>query len=156
MSKHDLLEGIKVPEYPTMNIHSLDEDKETIFVWKYHGEGPYKCPPEHTMDGISSLHLKDNMHLNAKTLFPQANQAYWWPKLKEDCKQTVKSCLTCQRTTTQRARLPIPFEGHLPTSDAALELMYIDHIKSLPGSYGYIFISCTECCQWIHDAFPAI
>ena len=59
------------------------------------------------------------------------NDGYWWPSMRDDCKQLVSSCLLCQKHTIQR-------EGYHPLksieSSEPMEHIGIDLITDLPSN----------------------
>jgi len=75
-------------------------------------------------------------HGGAKRTTIFLKKAYYWPNLKDDAEEYVKTCLTCQQNQTlnkKQAGLLQP----LPIPEGPWESMSMDFMVSLPPSKGF-------------------
>jgi hypothetical protein len=75
-------------------------------------------------------------HAGAKRTTTFLKKSYYWPNLKEDAEEYVKTCLTCQQNQVlnkKQARLLRP----LPILEGPWESVSMDFMVSLPPSKGF-------------------
>jgi hypothetical protein len=75
-------------------------------------------------------------HGGAKRTTTFLKKSYYWPNLKEDAEEYVKTCLTCQQNRVvnkKQAGLLRP----LPISEGSWESVSMDFMVSLPPSRGF-------------------
>ncbi len=75
-------------------------------------------------------------HGGAKGTTTFFKKSYYWPNLKDNAKEYVKTCLTCQQNRTlnkKQARLLKP----LPIPEGPWENVSMDFMVSLPPSRGF-------------------
>ena len=75
-------------------------------------------------------------HRGVKPILAELVKIYYWPNLRDDVEQYVKSCVTCQQNRTQfrkEAKLLRP----LPISTKSWKSISIDFMTHLPESTGF-------------------
>ena len=75
-------------------------------------------------------------HRGVKPTLAELVKNYYWPNLRDDVEQYVKSCVTCQQNRTQfrkEARLLRP----LPIPTKCWESVSMDFMTHLPESKGF-------------------
>ena len=86
---------------------------------------------------IKAYHCIDHPG-QAESVRRAANQ-YFWPKMKKQIKEFVKTCHCCQ--STKPSKLKSPHTGHFPDPQKRFSHIHIDVCGPLPESGGYKF-----CC----------
>ena len=78
---------------------------------------------------------------------------YYWPKMRQDIKNFVRSCHPCQ--LAKQSRAVDPGIGDFPVPDQRFQFIHLDIVGPLPESFGYKFmLTCYDrCSRWI-EAFP--
>jgi hypothetical protein len=63
-------------------------------------------------------------------------KSYYWPNLKDDAEEYVKTCLTCQQNWTSNKK-QVGLLQPLPIPEGPWESVFMDFMVSLPPSRGF-------------------
>ena len=99
------------------------------------------------------LHYMD--HPGQKETARRITREYYWPGMRRDIGEFVKTCHPCQ--LAKQSPTVNPGIGHFPVPDRRFEYIHIDTVGPLPESQGhrYLLSVLDRCSRWI-EAFPLI
>jgi hypothetical protein len=72
-------------------------------------------------------------HSGFPVTYSRLRKLFAWPKMKQQVKEYVQSCLICQQAKPERVRYPGLLQP-LPTPEAAWQTVTMDFIEGLPSS----------------------
>ncbi|XP_068094799.1 uncharacterized protein [Hyperolius riggenbachi] len=131
-----VIKGEHVKGYP--RDFDYVKDKDTLNLLVGTDEGIKTCPPpDHRDEILLKCHTSNTPHLNVQTMNKML-LSYWWPGIKQDVNRTVRSCLTCQKVTTQYKKKG--YVGRLEIGKNNLSLLYADHIGPLEPIRGFSYV----------------
>ncbi|GFV28649.1 hypothetical protein TNCV_3985991 [Trichonephila clavipes] len=70
-------------------------------------------------------------HMDAKKTLHNLKQRYWWPNMRKDCKNYVRSCHKCQ-VVNRLAANAYGLLQQLPILTTPWEIVSVDHVICLP------------------------
>ena len=108
-------------------------------------------PEKHRSLVLNLFHHGD--HAGQKEILRRTASEYYWPKMRQDIKNFVRSCHPCQ--LAKQSRAVDPGIGDFPVPDQRFQFIHLDIVGPLPESFGYKFmLTCYDrCSRWI-EAFP--
>ena len=115
-------------------------------------DNPRPIIPKSHRDLIANLfHHGD--HPGIKESLRRCSREYYWPSLKKDITNFVKSCHPCQQA--KQSRTVDPGIGDFPVPDKRFQHIHLDVVGPLPESDGHKFLLTIydRCSRWT-EAYP--
>ena len=109
-------------------------------------------PKEHRDTVVNLLHHAD--HPGAKETIKRVAQDYYWPGLRKDIKNFVKTCHPCQ--LAKQSRTVNPGVGEFQVPDERFSVVHLDIVGPLPKShdgYRYLLTCFDRTSRWL-EAYP--
>ena len=108
-------------------------------------------PEKHRSLVLNLFHHGD--HAGQKEILRRTASEYYWPKMRQDIKNFVRSCHPCQ--LAKQSRAVDPGIGDFPVPDQRFQFIHLDIVGPLPESFGYKFmLTCYDRCSRRIEAFP--
>ena len=95
---------------------------------------------------INLFHHGD--HPGAKETIRRTASEYYWPKMRSNITEFVRSCHPCQ--LAKQSRTVDPGVGDFPVPDKRFEVIHLDIVGPLPESHGhkYLLTIYDRCSRW--------
>ena len=92
-------------------------------------------------------------HPGAKETKRRCTREYYWPKMKQNISDFVKTCHPCQQA--KQSRSVDPGVGDFPVPDKRFSAIHLDIVGPLPESNGhkYLLTILDRCTRWT-EAYP--
>jgi hypothetical protein len=90
-------------------------------------------------------------HSGFPVTYNRIRPLFAWPKMKNQIKEFVQSCMTCQQAKPERVKYPGLLEP-LPTPDGAWKMVTMDFIEGLPqsGKFNSIMVVVDKFTKYAH------
>lgn len=140
----DYLDGGKLPKhrYPRLTISQFVVDEALLYLVKPRVDGSLQyilvVPSELRQQALRLVHDKESGHLGRKKTIDKAETMFYWPNLKVDVCNYVKSCILCQQFKSSQA-LQQPWKA-LPAIDKPLDRISVDLTDMKRGRHGYRYV----------------
>ena len=95
-------------------------------------QGPKIVIPEVMLLEMLKQHHEHPLagHMGVQSTASRLKALYWWPRLRGECEEFVKNCVSCnQRSPYGKRRAPLQ---ELPASDRPFDFVAIDIVGPLP------------------------
>ena len=93
-------------------------------------------PEKHRSLVLNLFHHTD--HAGQKEIVRRTAKEYYWPKMRHDIQEFVRSCHPCQ--LAKQSRAVDPGIGDFPVPDQRFQFIHLDIVGPLPESYGHRFL----------------
>ncbi len=135
------MQGGRIPrsKYPrtTLDQFTLEDDILYLCQRKVDGTILYLLvvPLELRKAALRHIHEKESAHLGQHKTILKAEEYFYWPNLKQDVRQYVKECITCQQFKSASG-LQQPWQ-ELPPVNQPMERISIDITDMGSGALGH-------------------
>ncbi len=93
-------EGVPRSKYPRATLDQFSLEDEILYLCKRKVEGTILyllvVPSELRNDALQLIHDKESGHLGQHKTVKKCEDYFYWPNLKNDVRNYVRSCVTCQ------------------------------------------------------------
>ena len=102
---------------------------------------------------LNLLHHAD--HPGIKETTRRAARQYYWPKMRQNTADFVRSCHPCQ--IAKQSRTINPGVGDFEVPDKRFSFIHLDIVGPLPKSEGYSYLlTCYDRCSRWMEAYPLV
>ena len=102
---------------------------------------------------INLLHHAD--HPGQKETLRRVAREYYWPRLRKNVHDFVKTCHPCQ--LAKQSTTVNPGIGEFPVPDKRFAFIHLDIVGPLPPSHGYKYLlTCYDRCSRWTEAYPLV
>ncbi len=140
----EFLEGGRIPrsKYPRTTLDQLSLEDEIPYLCKRKVDGAilylFVVPGELRKDALRFIHEQESGHLGHHKTVMKCEDYFYWPNIRNDVKNYVKSCVTCQQLKTSRG-LQQQWQ-ELPPFNQLMEMVSIDITDMRSGTTSHRYV----------------
>ena len=138
----NFLQGGRIPrsKYPRATLDQFAVEEEILYLCKKKNDGTILyllvVPQELRKAAMQHIHAKESGHLGQHKSILKAEEFFYWPNLKQEMKQYVRECVTCQQFKNAPG-LQQPWQ-ELPSVTQPMERISIDVTDMGGGVMKYV------------------
>ena len=106
-------------KYPRATLDQFVMEDEILYLCKEKNDGAILyflvVPQELKKDTMQHIHAQESEHLGQHRSILKAEEYFYWPNLKQEMKQYVRECVTCQQFKNTQG-LQQPWQELLPVT----------------------------------------